>query len=80
MARMSRNKQKDGWISTVAQMKAIASPVRHQIHLAMAMLGPCSIRELASRMGREPATLYYHINMLERADVVIQSGVRGDGR
>lgn len=46
----------------------------------MEMLGPCSIRELASRMGREPATLYYHVNMLERAGVLIRSGVRAVGR
>ncbi len=77
---MSGNSQKDGWISTAAQMKALASPVRHQIHLAMEMLGPCSIRELASRMGREPATLYYHVTMLDRAGVLIRSGVRGVGR
>lgn len=80
IAGMSRNSKKNGWISTVAQMKALASPVRHQIHLAMEMLGACSIRELASRMGREPATLYYHVNMLERAGIVIRSGVRGVGR
>ena len=46
----------------------------------MEMLGPCSIRELALRMGREPATLYYHINMLTRAGILIRSAVRGEGR
>ena len=59
-------------ISTVAQMEALTSPVRHQIHLAMEMLGECSVNELAERMGRVPETLYYHIRRLEKAGIVEQ--------
>ncbi len=80
MVNMSRKPNANGWISTVEQMKAIASPVRHQIHLALEMLGPCSIRDLASRMSRQPATLYYHVNMMERAGVLVRYGVRDTGR
>ena len=67
-------------ISTPAQMEALVSPVRHQMHLVMEMLGPCSIRELATRMGREPATLYYHVNMLERVGILTRCGLRGQGQ
>ena len=73
---MGKKTPKDGLISRTNQMEALASPVRHQLHLAMEMLGPCSVRELASRLGREPATLYYHVNMMERVGILTKCGVR----
>lgn len=77
---MSKKTQKGCWISTARQMTTLASPVRHQMHLVMEMLGPCSIRELATRMGREPATLYYHVKLMERAGLLTRDGMRGKGR
>ncbi len=71
--------RKDRWISTVAQMKALVSPVRYQMHLAMEMLGPCSVRELATRMGREPTALYYHIEILNQAGILTRYGMRRAG-
>ncbi len=59
-------------VSTVDQMEALASPVRHQIHLAMEMLGRCSVNQLAERMDRVPETLYYHIRRLEKVGLVEQ--------
>jgi len=68
-------------VSTVGQMEALASPVRHQIHLVMEMLGACSVNELAERMGRVPETLYYHVRRLEKVGIVEQVGRRvGTGR
>lgn len=63
-------------VSTVGQMEALASPVRHQVHLAMEMLGACSVNELAERMGRVPETLYYHVRRLEKVGIVKQIGSR----
>lgn len=80
MDSMSKKTQKRYWISSARQIKALTSPVRHQMHLVMEMLGPCSVRELASRMGREPATLYYHVKLLERVGIITRSGTRGAGR
>ena len=80
MDSMSKKTQKRYWISSARQIKALTSPVRHQMHLVMEMLGPCSVRELASRMGREPATLYYHVKLLERVGIITKSGTRGAGR
>lgn len=68
-------------VSTVPQMEALASPVRHQIYLAMQMLGECSVNELAERMGRVPETLYYHVRRLKKVGIVEQVGRRaGAGR
>lgn len=74
-------KEPEFLVSTVGQMEALASPVRHQIHLAMEMLGECSVNELAERMGRVPETLYYHIRRLKKVGIVEQVGRRaGAGR
>ena len=68
-------------VATVEQMEALASPVRHQIHLAMEMLGACSVNELAKRMDRVPETLYYHVRRLEEAGILQRIGSRvGVGR
>ena len=68
-------------VSTVAQMEALGSPVRHQIHLTMEMLGPCTVNELAERMSRVPESLYYHIRRLETVGILEQVGKRaGSGR
>ncbi len=66
-------------VSTVAQMEALASPIRHQVHLAMEMLGPCSVNELAERMGRVPETLYYHVRRLEKVGILVKVGTRDAG-
>lgn len=66
-------------VSTVQQMETLASPVRHHIHLAMEMLGPCSVNELAERMGRVPETLYYHVRRLENVGILEQVGSRASG-
>ncbi len=65
-------KEREFLVSTVDQMEALASPVRHQIHLAMEMLGRCSVNQLAERMNRVPETLYYHIRRLEKVGLVEQ--------
>lgn len=63
-------------VSTVEQMEALASPVRHQIHLTMEMLGACSVNELVERMGRVPETLYYHVRRLETVGILEQVASR----
>ena len=72
-------KEREFLVSTVEQMEALASPVRHQIHLAMEMLGACSVNELAERMGRVPETLYYHVRRLEKVGILKQVGRRAGG-
>lgn len=73
---MDKRSRSVGLVTTVEQMEALASPVRFQIHLAMEMLGVCSVNELAERMDREPETLYYHLRLLERVGIVVRAGSR----
>ena len=73
------SKEPEFLISTVAQMEALASPVRHQIHLVMEMLGECSVNEMAERMERVPETLYYHVRRLEKVGILVQGGSRRVG-
>ena len=57
-------------------MAALASPVRWQIADALATHGPSSIREIAARLGRSAAGLYYHVNALVEVGVVVLVGAR----
>ena len=73
---MPRKRRKDVILSRAEQVEALASPVRHRIHLALEMLGPVSVRELAVWMEREPESLYYHIRRLVAVGVVVEHGSR----
>jgi predicted ArsR family transcriptional regulator len=42
-------------------------------------LGPCTVRELADELGREPATLYYHVHALVDSGIVRETGKRKAG-
>ena len=63
-------------ISTARQLRALTSPVRHQIHQLVDACGPCSARELAHQMGRSAESLYYHLHQLERAGLLLEVGKR----
>ena len=72
-------REREFLISTVEQMDALASPVRHQIHIAMEMIGRCSVNQLAERLDRVPETLYYHVRRLEKVGIVERVGSRVAG-
>ena len=63
-------------LSRPDQLEALASPVRHQLHQTLDAIGPCSVRELAARMGREPEALYYHLRPMLKAGIVVETGKR----
>ncbi len=56
------------------------SPARLEIIDALSVIGPCSIAELARELGRTARSLYYHIDMLREAGLVIQTGTQHTGR
>lgn len=64
---------------TRRQLEAIASPQRMEILEWMQSGRPCSIRELAARMGRNPSSLHYHVNRLREAGLLLVSGTRRSG-
>jgi predicted ArsR family transcriptional regulator len=52
------------------QLGAVISPLRHQMVRLMSVLGPCTVKDLAVRLGRSPEALYYHIRALQRVGLV----------
>lgn len=62
-------------ISTLEALRILSDPLRNQIleHLA---LGPATVRQVAESLGLSPNKLYYHINLLESAGLVVVSETR----
>lgn len=56
------------------------SPVRSEIAQAVALLGACSVAEVAAITNRPADTLYPHLQKLRRAGIVVPAGTRRDGR
>lgn len=50
----------------------VLSPVRLELLSAIGLHGPCSARELATRLGRSVTSLYYHLGLLARVGAVSQ--------
>ena len=72
-------KNKEFVVSRPDQVRALASPVRNQIHLHMELCGKCTVNELARRMGCSAESLYYHLRLMERVGLVVDDGRRLDG-
>lgn len=54
--------------------------MRQEIVDALESTGPCSIAALAAQLNRPADTLYFHIRLLQRVGLVIESERRKDGR
>lgn len=52
------------------QMNALISPARVEIVSALEQLGQASVRELADRIGRRPSSLYYHLELLLKTELL----------
>jgi DNA-binding transcriptional ArsR family regulator len=66
-------------IREAAQIEALAAPARQEIVDALAVIGPCSIAELALDLGRAADSLYYHVARLEVVGLVVPRGTDGAG-
>lgn len=62
------------------QWRALRSQLRLDVLMTMEAHAPCSIAELASVMGRRPASLYRHVQALVRAELLQQAGRKTTGR
>ena len=69
-------KRRELVIRTAKQLRALRTPLRQEIVRALTRLGAASVRELADELGREPATLYYHVHALVKAGLVRDDGLR----
>jgi len=65
-------------VVTRAQLRALATTVRHDILDRLIALGPLSVRQLAEALGRRPTAIYQHLKKLEKLGLV--RGKRSSGR
>lgn len=56
------------------QLEVLTSPVRHQLHQVLDLIGPAPVREVAARMGRSPEALYYHVHAMVEVGLVVEAG------
>ena len=66
-------------IESAEQLEVIASPGREDIHDAVALIGPCSIPELARVLRRSRNSLYYHVKALRDCGLLIETHRSGEG-
>ena len=57
-------------VATKAQLQALAAPVRHDILDRLVAYGPMSVRDLAKALGRQPTSVYPHLQQLQRVGLV----------
>lgn len=63
----------------VAALDAVASPARLELLSALGD-GPLTTRELAARLGRSRQSLYYHLELLGEAGIVVTEPSGSDSR
>jgi|GEM_PF-4461258 len=61
------------------QLKALASTIRNELFFEVARLRGATIRELAEQMGRSPASLYRHMDILVESELVRVEGKKSKG-
>lgn len=67
-------------IRRAEQRKALSSPIRMEILGQFITHEGMSIAEVAQRMGRPPASLYYHFRLLEQVGLLPAVGSRQAGK
>jgi len=67
-------------VSDEAQVRALASPVRQALVHRLRRGGPASVRELAEALGRPAAPLYFHVDKLLAAGLLVELERRPTGR
>ena len=68
------------WVFREDQLECLASAVRLDIIDQLIGRGPLSVKQLASALGRQPSSVYYHIDMLQKADLVVEAGTQVSNR
>jgi hypothetical protein len=75
---------KNEWTAMTAsapdQRSALASPLRLEILGLFTGNEPLAIADMASLMGRTAGSLYYHVDILEKARLLRRAGTRPKGK
>lgn len=66
-------------VTSYRQVVALAALGREDIIDAAAVLGPCSISDMARFLGRSRNSLYYHVRALRDCGLLIETMVQGSG-
>lgn len=66
-------------IERIDQILALSAPTRQEIVDALEVTGPASVAEIGNRLGRAPDSLYHHLRVLVRVDLVVEVEKRGPG-
>ena len=66
--------------ANVAQLRALASPVRIEIVGVFQSHGPLAIREMAEKLGRPADGLYHHVRQLQKAKILRIAKTRRVGK
>jgi DNA-binding transcriptional ArsR family regulator len=77
---MARGKPDVVFIKTARQMRALSAPLRLRIFEVLAKAGVLSVAEMAAAVGRPPAAIYQHVELLRRAGMIRRAGFQGEGR
>lgn len=56
-------------ISDLETLRVVADPLRNQV-LEILITSPQTVREVAEKLGLSPSKLYYHVNLLEKHDLI----------
>ena len=63
-------------VLTERQRKAFVSPLRIELIECLLRSGPSSVAELGEMLGRAPDSLYYHVRLLLKAEILRESSSR----
>lgn len=77
---MSQRKIKTHIAEDPAQRKALTSPLRLEIIGLFTTREALSVAEMAERMGRPTASLYYHVRLLESVGLLKRTGGKPGAR
>jgi predicted ArsR family transcriptional regulator len=76
----AKNPKENTIIRNPNQVRVMSSPMRNAIHQVVNNQGKASIREIGEQLGREPASLYRHIDLLVEAGLLTEVGSRSTAR
>ncbi|HVD59576.1 MAG TPA: winged helix-turn-helix domain-containing protein [Gemmatimonadaceae bacterium] len=67
------------YVTELKQLLALATAGREDIIDAVAILGPCTVPEIAKFVGRSRNALYYHVHALRDCGLLLESELRREG-
>jgi biotin operon repressor len=72
-------KRRTYYVTELKQLLVLATPGREDIIDAVAVLGPCTVPDIAQFLGRSRNALYYHVRALRDCGLLVESEVQREG-